>query len=172
MIKPITNEQIYPDPCRSPAPDQSEYIQGEGDKSHPGLRVSAGRDGARQQRNRRLATTSPVLSSRDLAGAKLTVAFGTQAAHRLCRSPRGRLHRDRDGVDRDPGADHPGRTVFRRRLARSGAGIALRNRSDPDPLPHGMLDRDADLRLIRTGRQDRTLCPCREREGIPQGAPR
>ena len=90
------------------------------------------------------------LISKELAGAKLTVAYVPQPLTGLCRLARGRLHRDRDGVDRRAlGPITPEGQPFDAALREPVRFLAMRKTRDPDLLL-GMLDRDADLRLVRT----------------------
>ena len=87
------------------------------------------------------------------------------AAQRLRRPARGRLYRDRDGIDGVAGPDHARGPAVRRRAAR--AGPVPRHAQDARPRP---LAGDARPRRRPPtgphGRQGRALRPGREHEGL------
>ncbi len=89
----------------------------------------------------------------DLPGAGGRQADGrlrAPAAPGLRRLARGRLHRDRDGVDRPAWARSPPRAIPSTPPCAGRCGFSPCGKTrDPDLLL-GMLDRDADLRLVRT----------------------
>ena len=128
----------------------------QGTQADPGLRVPARRDRAGKQRIRRLLRPGEL----DLAGAGRCQADGrlrAPAAQRLRRLARGGLHRDRDGVDGVLGPITPEDRAFDAALRDPVRFLAMRKTRDPDLLL-GMLDRDADLRLVRTADRRSTTC--------------
>ena len=87
----------------------------------------------REPANLVVPTISRSLISQELGGARLTVAYVPEPLTRLCRLARGRLRRNRDGAEGQPGPDHARGAPRRCRLARAGAipGHAQDPRSRP-----------------------------------------
>ncbi len=119
------------------------------ESADPGLRVPAGRVGAGHERIRRLLRPGePDLAraGRGQADRRLRAA----APEGLRRLARRRVHRDRDGAHRPAWArSRPRARPFDAAFREPVRFLAMRKTRDPDLLL-GMLDRDADLRLVRT----------------------
>ena len=148
IAEPITHETIArfgrPLPARRP-----QRVGRAGEPSDPGLRVRPGRHGARAPAIRRLLRPGEP----DLQGAGGGQADGrlrAAAAQGLCGLAGGGLHRDRAWGRRHRwGRSRPEGQTVDAALREPVRFLAIRKTRDPDLLL-GMLDRDADLRLVRT----------------------
>ena len=150
IVEPITHETFARRACGHAAARRSCLRRATGgDPARSWFSSSSRRHGAREQRVRRLLRPGE-LDLAELAGAKLTVAYVPQPLKGFAVLPAVACTEIVMGVVGVAGPDHTRRTATFDPAQRDPVRfLAIRKTREPDLLL-GMLDRDADLRMVRT----------------------